>query len=139
MELNKIKNDLFILTKNSKWEPISTIYNLKYNEIYKFIKKSLDENQGLGVNAFIRQPEITFNELRINIMKIESHRCCTVLWCLQSDKETNGVRYLVYGTKYNLDSDYGIGIKLEYVDTKNSLEYLEKCIPNCKSTIATFI
>lgn len=51
---------------------------------------------------------------------------CTVLYCTQYDDTTKGLRYLVYGTKYNEDSTYGIGISLESIDVKRSDQWCPK-------------
>ena len=58
-----------------------------------------------------------FGKIAVDITHLESHRCCTVLYCTQFDEETDG-------TRHNEDSTYGIGRVLQCIDIK---EALSKC------------
>lgn len=86
----------------------------KYTETYHQILHVLGLLEGSGYKAeTYKFSDISEGNIVTKILHVESHRCCTVLYCLQYDADTNGARYLVYGTKWNQDSDYGIGIELE--------------------------
>lgn len=131
-------SDLYILTSNSDWIT-ADIKNTKYNDTYLFIKQILDqcENKGkyapdasifnkhhcgLGTNCFdvVKKRK---SGIMTEILKIESHRFCTIAYCKQYDSKTNGLRYLVYGTKYNENFEYGIGISISSIDIKWADKY----------------
>lgn len=120
-------SELCMLTKSNKWITVKLDRTNKYYNTYKHIKEILNSMQGKGdsvENGKIY--EIYHDNIITKIIKIQSHRLCTVAYCIQNDINTNGVRYLVYGTKYNEDSQYGIGISLENID----VTYADKFCPN---------
>lgn len=103
---------LYAYTSEKKWIPLK--FEGKYVKTYKFVKGMLDICQGKGntINKTQYSQTHICNNITTDIITIESHRLCTVAYCVQYDAFTNGLRYLVYGTRYNQDSDYGIGIDL---------------------------
>lgn len=132
-----MSSPLFILRKDGKWVS-AEIDHPKYGQVYKLLKSYLDESEGKGkiiTKKVSILPEFTLEHLKIKINHIESHRACTILCCTQYDEETDGLRFLAYGTKYNEDADYGIGVTL---DTITPDYILSKCtLPN--DNISTFL
>jgi hypothetical protein len=59
----------------------------------------------------------------LETLKMDVHRCCSIVYCKQTNKATKGQRYIVYGIPYNMDCDRGIGTTMGYFDPTNTLEY----------------
>lgn len=124
--------NLYILQSNGSWIKISDIPNyinyIKYVNIYTEIKAILKgfEGKGSDVDGLYKN-HVIFSNPNINVKCVfnESHRMCSILACIQYDKTTEGLRYLVYGTKYNLNCEYGIGLCLEGID----LNHVDKWCP----------
>ena len=130
---------LHVLKSNNKWEIVDL--KSKYKDTYMQIKNVLDNLQdkgdryteNLSINKIVSKSRSGSKLITTEFIKVESHRCCTVAYCLQTDNETNGVRYIVYGTRYNEDCDRGVGIVLDYITT-------EKSLVNCpQGNIAKFL
>jgi len=51
-----------------------------------------------------------------------------VAYCRQYDSKTDGFRFLVYGTKYNGDCTYGIGVDFSCITTEWAYKYCPKDI-----------
>lgn len=115
-----LSQTLFCYHQEGGWKPVD-LQDQQFSAQYNAIRGYLDQYQGAGVRAsknFCGPIEVVSSSCHTRIMMIESHRCCTVAYCIQHNLETSGVRYLVYGTKWNLDSTYGIGTTLEAVDVE---------------------
>lgn len=94
-----------------QWKPVNS--SSKYRETYNKILELLNSCEGKGNIVESRNfPDIKCGSLNTRIIQVESERICTVVYCTQYDTDTNSLRYLVYGTSYNEDCDYGIGIAL---------------------------
>lgn len=126
--------ELYCLNKSYRWVPVD-LNSTKYDKIYSQILNILNGYQGKGSIMDNSQPTtIRSGTIKTKFIKVISHRCCTVAYCIQSDTETNGVRYLVYGTQYNEDSTYGIGVTL---NSPIITETAEKLCP--RGNIAKYI
>ena len=117
---------LFVLTKCNHWI-VANRYG--YDETYKSIKNILDNKQNntqANINKYLK-----YNDVETKILKIELHRMCVVVYCLQQNLKTGTFRYMVYGTRYNeiKAADYGIGTCLDGINTTGSLKYCPKI--NC--------
>lgn len=115
---------LYILKKNGDW--ITVTNHVKYNMMYKKIREILLANESKGRDAQIPSPSIfDFGNIVISVKYCKSHRCCTILCCLQYDRETQGLRFLAYGTKHNEDCTYGIGMTLNCVSVYEILSKVQ--------------
>ncbi len=114
-DLNKLPSSpLHVLQADGKWVIVRDIE--KYNLQSSFIKRVLDDCQGTGRQVKHTESKHDANNISTIVLRIDSNRVSTVAFCLQHDRTTNGLRYMVYGTRYNRDCDYGIGVDLEYYD-----------------------
>lgn len=104
---------LYTLRKNNKWEEVD---NLFFIPTYNFIKGILDNCEGKGNTLGKINIEFNQNNYNTKIIEVQSNRLCTVAFCIQTNNNTGTTRFLVYGTRYNLHSDYGIGVDLNYYD-----------------------
>jgi hypothetical protein len=119
---------LHVLKKDDNygtWVKVDTS-QCKYSPIYDYVMRILLFNykQSGGGGTVLGPLTYSHGTITINIETVERHRCCAVLYCTQYDKDTNGLRFLAYGIKYNEDSDYGIGTTLDCITIK---EALSKC------------
>lgn len=124
---------LYILTSSNQWLIVnSKDPKNKYYDTYTFIKETLDKWQFKGKKAEEAKFDIHYNMSGVatKILKIESHRYCNVAFCQQYDFTTDGLRYIVYGTRYNENNDHGIGVSL--IDITN--KYADKYCPNIITT-----
>lgn len=84
------------LNKEYKFSPVGT--DPRYQDTYTQIKNLLLSCQGRGDSATkSTYPDIESRTITTKIVKLESFRECTVVYCLQHDTDTNDDRYLVYG------------------------------------------
>lgn len=113
---------LQVLTISGKWKNVD-LNSKKYQKTYNFIIKVLKQcfHKGANLENTIYDKDFYDNGISTRILKTESHRHCTVLFCKQYDKETNGLRFIVYGEGYTEFLDYGIGVTLNGI-TKESAE-----------------
>jgi len=99
----------------------------EYEQTEFFVKALLHESLNLGCSLDRKIGTIVHTSdagLKTVVLGIESHRCCSVLYTSQTNLNTGTERYVVYGIRYNMHSDYGIGICLEAVD-------IDKYYKNC--------
>jgi hypothetical protein len=122
--------NLYILKSDGNWVKTSNLPNfLKYRSMYFSIQLFLNNFEGKGSqsNGIYKNHVIYLgSNISVNCVYNESHRLCSILACTQYDQTTNGLRFVVYGTKYNLDSQYGIGTCLEGI----TVEYVNKWCPS---------
>lgn len=130
--------DLFILLDSDNWILVDFLDHRKrekYIMSYKFISYVLNKYKNIGNNVELDHKDKSYSDINYkittNIIKIESHRHCTVVFCRQYDYLTNGLRFIVYGIKH--ETDYGIGIGL----TSINKEWANKICPS--SITAKFI
>lgn len=139
--MNKLEYDfhfkdsnLYVLNKNNVWVKTSDLpNNSRYTEMYRVILNLLKSTEGKGSkidNTYKNHHIYVGESMSVQIKSNESHRMCSILTCTQYDQFTNGLRFLAYGTKYNLDCDYGIGTCLESIDTTYTNKW-------CPATINT--
>ena len=111
---------LYCLTKLGKWDTVG-VYP---KDTYDAIVHTLNSMEGKG--RFVSDSQFpiifSFNNMTTKILKVVSERFCTVAFCVHTN--TYGSRYMVYGTKYNQDSNYGIGIDLDSSIIKEMAESL---------------
>lgn len=113
-----------IYLKNS-WTDYKPPSNYEQTEF--FIKSLLHESLSMGSALDRKLGKITHisdTGLQTTVLGIESHRCCSVLYTSQINLDTKTERYVVYGIRYNMHSDYGIGKCLESVDVD---KYYKNC------------
>lgn len=109
---------LYTLRKNNNWEQTNNAY---FNPTYEYIFHLLNEHEGKGGKSN-KIYEFNQDNYSTKIFEIQSHRLCTVAFCEQVNNITGARRFLVYGTKWNLDSDYGIGVSLSNFDCKEAMK-----------------
>jgi hypothetical protein len=61
--------------------------------------------------------------ITIDILSTEYHRGCSIAYCIQKDKKTEGLRYIVYGVYIKEAEDYGIGTSLCDFNIKNTIHH----------------
>ncbi len=116
-------SEVHVLTSKDKWIiPQST---KGFESTYSFIKDLLKKNQGNGSDVSKNWKMITHveNGIQTAVLKVESHRMCTVAFCSQYNLSTDGVRFMVYGHRYNEDSEYGIGRSLANITKEYAIKY----------------
>lgn len=121
-------SELHVLSSKG-WFP-ANMNSPKYKNTYLFAKNALDFCQNKTtwtINDVFPHAQKIFNSGTIQT-NIECHRMCTVLYCQQYDSETNGLRFMVYATKYNEDSTYGIGWGLNDIGETHALLHCPKNI-----------
>ena len=110
---------LYTLKKNNNWEEVNnTYFNPTYSHIIQLLNECENKGNSLGKITF----EFNQNHYTTKIFEIQSHRLCTIAFCEQINNATGTRRFLVYGTKYNLHSDYGIGVDLSYFDCNEAMK-----------------
>lgn len=87
----------------------------EFTNTYWFVESNLISLM-IGSNKILKLPSHESGGIRTTVLGQDHHRLCTILYVLQENTTTGGVRYLVYGMDYNMHSDYGIGIGLSNVD-----------------------
>jgi len=110
------EGNLWCLKKDHNWIHINNSRaDPKYTMVYAWILNFLNKNvHGKGSSLPTHEGNTYENEsIFIKIVLAQSHRHCSVLCCMQYDRSTNGMRYLVYGIRRPGYEDYGIGTNLE--------------------------
>ena len=112
------------LCVSGKWKDLDIKYK-KYKETCQFVSDTLKQcfHKGSNLGEETYTKKFSDNGIITKILKAESHRHCTVLFCEQYDKETDGLRFIVYGEGHEEFLDYGIGTDLGRIDKEYSLKY----------------
>lgn len=94
-----------------------------FEETYLFVRKSLIATLAAGKHEDIGKPvHESASGITTTVLGFKKHRCCSILYVLQTNKNTKGVRYLVYGMDGDMNSDYGIGASLSNVTAFGNLD-----------------
>lgn len=126
---------LYVLRQQSgQWEAIcEEKKEEKFLDLYKKVVRVMD----LAENklTYPKKIELWNGDLMIEILRVENHSLYDVVYLMQYNKQTNGLRFLAYGRNKQMDSSISNKKTLNQV-TKD--EALEHC-PYDHSTIAIFI
>lgn len=126
---------LLCLNKHGKWLNVyntnfSTNSANKYIKTYESILELLNsvKNEGskIETNGVGRGTIYVHDNITTKVLNLISHRHGTIAKVIQYNKNTNGLRYLLYGIEH--ETDYGVG---QGLFTHNDLKemYNDKCCP----------
>lgn len=116
---------MFVLTTSTRtpWEKIDISNSGKYAPSRTFVAHMLEMSR-LWLPKDVESHRALYtdhNGISIDIVRLDYHRGCSVAYAVQHDKNTSGVRFVVYGIK--VDSDYGIGIDLDSITTDTAAQF----------------
>jgi hypothetical protein len=77
-------------------------------------------------------------EVTLDIVGVESHRCCVVAYAVQTNAATQGMRFLAFGIRFNEDADRGVGVTLQggYLNCDRALKH---CPTSLVGAVALFL
>lgn len=113
--------NLFVLSRQDCWVSTKEINNKNLESTYKFIQKTLEDVQGIGLmikdHVFLRHFVSEFG-LTTDILYIESQRSFTIAYCIQTDYRQKQT-FVAYGIKHLTDhcSDTLDSIKIKHALT----------------------
>lgn len=102
---------LLLLRQDDTWRAPSELERMDYDSVYRCVFELLVANRGKGKTAALQPKSFVFanDHLNLCVLRVESHRACTVVFALQDNSNTGGIRLLAFGIRHNEDNDRGIG------------------------------